>query len=143
MPQQVKTIGIFVLVALTVLGTGYLWGARGRWAAEERLAFVERQSALNDARRLVLAGQVALSRLNFGEAAGLFESARAGTEAATAQMEAAGRAVAVGDLRTAGGALAEARALAAKLDQSAFGKAGEALHVLDKVAADHRQPPSE
>jgi hypothetical protein len=37
---QVKTAGIALLVALTVLGAGYLWGARGRWAAEERLALV-------------------------------------------------------------------------------------------------------
>ena len=95
MPHQIKTIGIDALVALTVLGAGYLWGARGRWAAEERLAFVERQAALNDARRLVLSGQVSLTRLNFGEAAGLFESARAGTESAAVQMETAGLAVAV------------------------------------------------
>lgn len=143
MSQQLKTIGIAVLVGLTLLGAGYLWGARGRWAAEERLAFVERQAALNDARRLVLSGQVALSRLNFGEAAGLFESARAGTQTAAAQMEAAGLAVAVGDLRTAGAALGEARALAAKLDQSAFAKAGDALALLDKAAAEHREPPAE
>lgn len=143
MSQQLKTILIAVLVGLTLLGAGYLWGARGRWAAEERLAFVERQAALNDARRLVLSGQVALSRLNFGEAAGLFESARAGTETTAAQMETAGLAVAVGDLRTAGAALGEARALAAKLDQSAFAKAGEALALLDKTAAEHREPPAE
>jgi hypothetical protein len=143
MSQQLKTIGIGVLVALTTLGAGYLWGARGRWAAEERLAVVERQAALNDARRLVLSGQVALTRLNFGEAAGLFESARAGTESAAAQMETAGLAVAVGDLRTAGAALADARALAAKLDQSAFAKAGDALALLDKTAAGHRGPASE
>lgn len=143
MSQQLKTIGSVVLVGLTLLGVGYLWGARGRWAAEERLAFVERQSALNDARRLVLSGQVALSRLNFGEAAGLFESARAGTDTAATQMETAGLAVAVGDLRTASAALGEARALAAKLDQSAFAKAGDALALLDKTAAEHRVPPSE
>ena len=143
MPQQIKTIGIAALVALTVLGAGYLWGARGRWAAEERLAFVERQAALNDARRLVLSGQVSLTRLNFGEAAGLFESARAGTESAAVQMETAGLAVAVGDLRTAAAALGEARALAAKLDQSAFAKAGDALTLLDKTAAGHRVPASE
>jgi hypothetical protein len=86
---------------------------------------------------------VALSRLNFGEAAGLFESARAGTETAATQMETAGLAVAVGDLRTASAALGEARALAAKLDQSAFAKAGDALALLDKTAAEHRVPPSE
>ena len=54
--QQAKTGGIACLIALTVLGAGYLWGARGRWAAEDRLAAVERQAALSETRRLALAG---------------------------------------------------------------------------------------
>jgi hypothetical protein len=135
MPQQLKTVGIAVLVALTTLGAGYLWGARGRWAAEERLAVVEREASLSEARRLVLAGQVSLTRLNFGEAAGLFESARTATEAAIPLAERAGQSAAVSGLQAAGAALAEARALAAKLDQGAFGRAGDALAALDRVAA--------
>jgi hypothetical protein len=131
---QVKTAGIALLVALTVLGAGYLWGARGRWAAEERLALVERQASLSEARRLVLAGQVALTRLNFGEAAGFFESARTATDGAVPHAERAGQAAAVPDLQSAAAALGEARALAAKLDQGAFGRAGDALNQLDKVA---------
>ena len=80
--QQAKMAGLACLIAVTVLGAGYLWGARGRWAAEDRLAAVERQASLSETRRLTLAGQMALTRLNFGEAAGLFESARAGADAA-------------------------------------------------------------
>jgi hypothetical protein len=140
MPQQVKTAGIALLVALTMLGAGYLWGARGRWAAEERLAVVERHAALSEARRLVLAGQVALTRLNFGEAAGLFESARTATDGAIGQTEREGQATAVADLQSAAAALGEARALAAKLDQGAFGRAGDALAQLDKVAAAAQMP---
>ena len=86
--QQAKTAGLAFLVALTVLGAGYLWGARGRWAAQDRLAVVERQAALSETRRLTLAGQMALTRLNFGEAAGLFESARAGADARRARARA-------------------------------------------------------
>jgi hypothetical protein len=135
MPQQMKTAAIAVLVALTTLGAGYLWGARGRWAAEEQLATVERQAALSEARRLTLAGQVSLTRLNFGEAAGRFESARTATEAASGLAQRAGLSTAVSDLQAAGAALGEARALAAKLDQGAFGRASDALAQLDKVAA--------
>ena len=139
MAQQLKTVGIAALVALTTLGAGYLWGARGRWAAEQRLATVEHQALLSEARRLVLAGQVSLTRMNFGEAAGFFESARTATDAAIPPAQRAGQPTAVSDLQAAGAALGEARALAAKLDQGAFGRASDALVQLDRVAA---LPPS-
>lgn len=138
--SQLKMGGIALLVALTVLGAGYLWGARGRWAAEERLVVVERLAALSEARRLTLAGQLALNRLNFGEAAGLFESARSTTtEGAIPLVEEAGQAQLVDELRAAAVSLGEAQTLAAKLDKGAFGKAGDALAQLDRVAG---QPPA-
>jgi len=140
MSQHLKTAAIAVLVALTVLGGGYLWGARGRWAAEERLAAVERQAVISEARRQVLAGQVALTRLNFGEAAGFFESARTSVLAAIPLAERTGPATAAAELQAAGNSLGEARALAAKLDQSAFGRAGDALSQLDKVAGQITPP---
>ena len=133
--QQAKTAGIVLLVALTVLGAGYLWGARGRWAAQERLAVVERQASLSDARRLTLAGQLALTRLNFGEAAGLFESARAGADAVSRGLEQDGLQEVAGQTAAAAQALTDARGLAAKLDQGSAGKAGDALVLLDRAAA--------
>jgi hypothetical protein len=75
--KQLKLAGIGLLVALTVLAAGYLWGARGRWAAEERLGTMERQWRLADARREALAGSVEIYKLNFGAAVGHFETARA------------------------------------------------------------------
>ena len=76
--QQAKMAGLACLIALTVLGAGYLWGARGRWAGQDRLAVVESQApAERNPSADALYGQMALTRLNFGEAAGLFESARA------------------------------------------------------------------
>ena len=54
--RHVKLAGIGVLVAATILALGFLWGARGRWAAEERLALVEQQLLLSDARRETYAG---------------------------------------------------------------------------------------
>ena len=135
MQQQVKTAGLVVLVALTVLGAGYLWGARGRWAAEERLAAAERQAVLGETRRLTLAGQLALTRLNFGEASGVFESARASADQAARRLEADGMLPLAGESTKAAEALGEARGLAAKLDQAAAGKASDALAALDRGVA--------
>jgi len=139
--KQAKTAGIALLVALTVLGAGYLWGARGRWAAQDRLAVVERQALLSETRRLVLAGQLALTRLNFGEAAGLFESARAGAQGAGQALTVGGFEQLAGEATRAAQALTDARSLAAKLDQGAAGKAGEALALLDSIAAGSVAPP--
>ena len=132
--KQAKTAAIAFLIALTVLGAGYLWGARGRWAAQDRLAVVERQALLSETRRLTLAGQMALIRLNFGEAAGLFESARAGADSAARALEHAGLTEPAGEAAKAAEALNQARGLAAKLDQGAAGKAGDALALLDHAA---------
>lgn len=133
--QQAKTAGLVLLVALTVLGAGYLWGARGRWAAQERLTVVERQASLSETRRLALAGQLALTRLNFGEASGLFESARAGADSAARALEQDGLPDVAGEATKAAQALMEARGLSAKLDQAAAGKASDAVAMLDRAAA--------
>lgn len=138
--QQLRMTVIAVLVALTVLGAGFLWGARGRWAAEERLGLLERQAALSETRRLALAGQVALTQMNFGDAAGHFESARAGADAAARAWDQAGQLALAGEATRAAEALAEARGLAAKLDQAAAGKASDALAILDRAAATASQP---
>jgi hypothetical protein len=139
--QHAKTAGIAFLVALTVLGAGYLWGARGRWAAEERLAAVERAAALSETRRLTLSGQMALTRLNFGEAAGLFESARAAAATAAASFDRGGLANVAGEATKAAAALDEARALAGKLDQASAGKASDALALLDRAASAPQSAP--
>ena len=88
--KQLKLAGIGLLVALTVLAAGYLWGARGRWAAEERLGTMERQWRLADARREALAGSVDIYKLNFGAAAGHFETARATAASVATALDAAG-----------------------------------------------------
>ena len=135
MPREVKTAIVAALVAVTMLGAGYLWGARGRWAAEERLEVVERQVVLGETRRLTLAGQMALTQLNFGEASGLFESARASADQAARRLEADGMLDLAGETTRAAEALGEARGLAAKLDQAAAGRASDALAALDRAAA--------
>jgi len=140
MQGHLKTAGLVALVAVTVLGAGYLWGARGRWAAEERLAIVERQAVVGETRGLVLAGQLALTRLNFGEASGLFESARVSADRAARRLDADGMLPLAGESTKAAEALGEARGLAAKLDQAAAGKASDALAALDRVVTGLANP---
>ena len=88
--RHLKLAGICVLVTATVLALGFLWGSRGRWAAEERLGVVERQLLLSDARRETYAGSLELQKLNFGAAAGHFEAARAASDQVRLRFEAAG-----------------------------------------------------
>lgn len=138
--RQAKIAGVALLLAITVLGAGYLWGARGRWASEARLEVVQRQASLSETRRLGLAGQIALTRLNFGEAAGLFESARAGADALARGFEADGRSDLAREASAAAQALTDARGLAAKLDQASTGRASDALAALDRAAAGVASP---
>ena len=133
--KQLKLAGIGLLVALTVLAAGYLWGARGRWAAEERLATVERQWRLADARREALAGSVEIYKLNFGAATGHFEAARATAAAVATSLDSAGQSGHAGNARSAATHLDEARALASRLDQAAGQRAAAAVAELDLAAA--------
>jgi hypothetical protein len=132
--RQVKLAGIGVLVAATVLAVGFLWGARGRWAAEERLSLVEQQLLLSDARRETYAGSVELQKLNFGAAAGHFEAARAASDQARLRLEAAGETAKAQQAATATGLLNEARALCARLDQAAGERAQRAAQALEQAA---------
>jgi hypothetical protein len=133
--KQVKLAGIGLLVALTVLAAGYLWGARGRWAAEERLGTMERQWRLADARREALAGSVEIYKLNFGAAVGHFETARTTAASVATALDAAGLLGRGGNARSAAAHLDEARALASKLDQAAGQKAAAAVAELDQASA--------
>jgi hypothetical protein len=132
--RHVKLAGIGVLVAATVLALGFLWGARGRWAAEERLALVELQLLLSDARRETYAGTVELQKLNFGAAAGHFEAARAASDQVRLRFEAAGQTASAEQAGTATGLLNEARALCARLDQAAGERAQRAARALEQAA---------
>jgi hypothetical protein len=132
--RQLKLAGIGVLVAATVLALGFLWGARGRWAAEERLSLVEQQLLLSDARRATYAGSLELQKLNFGAAAGHFEAARAASDQARLRFEAAGETTRAEQAGTAAGLLNEARSLCARLDQAAGERAQRAARSLEQAA---------
>ncbi len=132
---QVKRIGIVTLVALVLMTATYFWGAWGRWAAEKRVARVEAALALSEARRDALAGSLDLYKLNFGAAAGHFESARAAGDHARTLLKTAGASDS-SDVASAIALLDEARALAARLDQAAGQKAAAAIAALDRAAGE-------
>ena len=139
--RHMKLFGIAALAALTTFALGYLWGARGRWAALEQLATAQRQLNLSEARRHALTGQVLLGKLNFGEAAGQFDAARAAAETARAYFDGAGLVAPAQEAAAAVQSLEIARGLAAKVDQAAVGKAGEAVAALDRASAAVPPPP--
>jgi hypothetical protein len=132
--RQLKLAGIGVLVAATVVALGFLWGARGRWAAEERLAVLEQQLLLSDARRETYAGSLELQKLNFGAAAGHFEAARVASDQARSRAEAAGETAKAERAGTAAGLLKEARSLCSRLDQAAGERAQRAARALEQAA---------
>jgi hypothetical protein len=132
--RHLKLAGICVLVTATVLALGFLWGSRGRWAAEERLGVVERQLLLSDARRETYAGSLELQKLNFGAAAGHFEAARAASDQVRLQFEAAGDPANSERAATAAGLLNEARSLSSRLDQGAAERAQRAARALEEAA---------
>jgi hypothetical protein len=133
--RNLKLAGIGLLVACTILALGYLWGARGRWAAEEQLARLDLHLALADARREALAGSIDVQRLNFGSAAGHFETARVAAERARVALDSEGLADQAADAKTAVALLDEARSLAAKVNQAAGERAARATDALDRAAA--------
>lgn len=135
--RYLKLAGIGVLVAATILALGFLWGARGRWAAQEKLAHVEQQLLLSDARRETFAGTLELQKLNYGAAAAHFEAARAAADQVRLRAEASGETATAEQAGTATGLLAEARSLCAKVDQAAGERAQRASRALEQAA----QPP--
>lgn len=132
--RHLKLAGIGALVAATILAGGFLWGARGRWAAEEKLARVEQQLLLSDARRETHAGSLELQKLNFGAAAAHFEAARAASDQFRVRAEAAGETASAEQAATAASFLAEARSLCAKVDQAAGERAQRAARALEQAA---------
>jgi hypothetical protein len=132
---RLKQWGMMAGVALAVLAAGYVWGAWGRRAAERELARSNALVALGEARRNALSGSLDLYKLNFGAAATHFETARATTDRARGMLTDAGSTADPADLAAAVTALDEARALAAKLEQSAGQKAASANALLDKAAS--------
>jgi hypothetical protein len=127
-------LAISALVALIVtLGLGYAWGSSGRLTLSAALEDSRQQLDLAEARGQLLDARVSLYNVNFGDASRHFEDAKAPLRRAQDRYQTMGRSDAANSIAAAMEHAAEGQRLAAKLDQTANAKAGDALEAI-KVA---------
>lgn len=99
--------------------TGWVWGASGRSDLEQARRAAVYRADLQEARALVLEGNVAIFQLNFGEAAKRFENARAVIERMQGALRETGQAERAGRLEIALSHLRDAQRQAVGLDANA------------------------
>ena len=127
-------IALTALVALIVtLGLGYAWGSSGRFSMSNALEESRQQLDLAEARGHLLDARVSLYNVNFGDASRHFEEAKAPLRRAQDRYQNMGKNAAANSIAAALENAAEGQRLAAKLDQTANAKAGDALEAI-KVA---------
>lgn len=113
--------------------SGWLYGASGRSDVEQARRAAVQRADLNEARAMVLEGNVAIFQLNFGDAAKRFENARAAVERMQAALRETGQAERAGRLEIVLSHLADAQRLAVGLDATARNAADQALAALTAV----------
>jgi hypothetical protein len=123
------------IVALVVaLGLGYAWGASGRFSIQNALDDARQQLDLAQARGALLEARVSLYNVNFGDAAGRFDEAKAPLRRVRERYQQVGKNAAAGSVTAALEHIEEGQRLAGKLDQAANNKASDALEAI-KVAS--------
>src|SRR5215217_7634470 len=124
---------IGLVVAVVVLGLGYVWGASGRRAAQAALADSSQRLDVAEARGELLEARVSLYNMNFGDASRKLEEAKVPLRRMRERYADDGKTDAARSIGAALEHLEEAQRLAGKLDQAANSKTGEALEAI-KVA---------
>ena len=89
---MLKTIGIALIVALAMIGGGWLWGASGRSEAEQAQRAAELRADVAESRALLLEARVHLYTVNFGSAGRALDDARARITAMQTRLREAGQA---------------------------------------------------
>jgi hypothetical protein len=125
-----RSIGIVALIVLAAGLAGWMFGASGRSEVEQARRAAEHRADLNEARALVLEGNIAVFQLNFGDASKRFESARAAIERIQTALRETGQAERAGRLEVALSHLRDAQRLAVSLDGKARTAADAALQAL-------------
>jgi hypothetical protein len=126
-----KNLGMLTLIALALIGIGWVLGASGRSAAVQERRAVEQRAAFAEARAHLFEGRVHLFQLNYGAASQQFDRARATIEQLQTMLREAGDAERAGRLEIALAATREAQRLAVSVDASAQNAADEATRALD------------
>jgi hypothetical protein len=127
---------MFALVGLLVaVGSGWLWGSWGRWAAEENLRDAELRVQLAEARASLLSARVDLFEINFGKASADLERAKQAISTAAGLLEKAGRADEAASARQALAKAGEAQQMAGAVDQTASARVVDALTAIGRAGA--------
>jgi hypothetical protein len=125
-------LGIAVVFVVALLAT-WFWGALGRSDIADALQESELRGDLLAARAAVLDARVAIYSVNFGEASGHLEDARALLGRADKRLASLGRDDEATRVQTALTSIDEAQRMAGNLDQSANARAGEAAKILSDM----------
>jgi hypothetical protein len=110
--------------------SGWLYGASGKSDIEQARRAAVHQAQLQQARALILEGNVAIFQLNFGDAARKFEAARSAAEQMQTALRETGQAERAGRLEVVLSHLRDAQRLAVSLDANARNAADAALQAL-------------
>ena len=129
-----KLAGIGLGVLIVAVGLGFAWGASGRGTAEDAVDGLRQQLDIAEARGSILDARVSLYNVNFGEAQRQLEEAKEPLTRARGRASEDGKKDQADALTAALGHVTEAQRLAAKLDQSANSRAGEALKALQAIS---------
>jgi hypothetical protein len=125
-------LGIIVGLMVCLLA-GWVWGRSGRTDIARALAASELRAELRGARAAVLDARVAIYNVNFGQASGHLENARALLLPAVDRLKSLGRDDELKQLQTALTGVDDAQRMAGKLDQTANSRAGDAAKAIADV----------
>ena len=124
-----------LVLALVILGFGYVWGASGRSAMQSALDEARQRLDVAEARGELLDARVSLYNMNFGDATRRFEEAKPPLRRIRERYADEGKTDAARSISAALEHLEEAQRLAGKLDPAANSKAGEALEAIRVATA--------
>jgi hypothetical protein len=131
---MLKTTGIALIVALAMIGGGWLWGVSGRSEAEQAQRAAELRADLAESRALLLEARVHLFTVNFGSAGRALDDARARITALQTRLREVGQAERAGQLEIVLAHIGDAGRLTLALDARAQNAAEAALNALTAAA---------
>jgi hypothetical protein len=132
---MLKTTGIALIVALAMIGGGWLWGASGRSEAEQAQRAAESRADFAEARALLLEARVHLFTVNFGSAGRSLDGARARITTLQTRLREAGQAERAGQLEIVLAHVGDAGRLTLALDARAQNAVEGAIDALTAAAA--------
>ena len=119
-----------MVLMVVAFGVGFGWAASGRSAAERARDDAKQELDLAAARGYILEARVSLYNVNFGDAQRQLDDAKAPLTRARDRAQADKKKEIADSLSMALTDVQDAQRLAARLDQGANGKAGEALKAM-------------